>query len=117
MDAGLAFGAFKAFLAFKARRPRKLCLLPGKEGGLPARVSCCLATCFCLLRQSFPLAVPADARTTNDSNITAAVAPVAVYVSFMVTAMKGFVKISSHPPLVNIDNSYMPLWPACLTNQ
>lgn len=100
MDASLALGAV---VHCKPGGPVNLCLLPGRGGGPPAGVLCCLATYFFLLRQSFPLAAPADARTTNDSNITAAVAPVAVYLLFMVIAVKGFVNISSHPSLVKID--------------
>lgn len=70
------------------------------EGGPPAGVSCCLATYFSLLRLSFPLAAPADAHTTDDSNITAPVAPATVCLLFTVIAVKGFVNISSHPSLV-----------------
>jgi len=90
---------FWSGLAVKAGRPGKICLLPGRGGGPLARVLCCLATYF-----SPPtVRAPADARTTNDSNITAAVAPVTGYLLFMVIALKGFVNISSLPSLVKTD--------------
>lgn len=51
----------------------------------------------------FSLAVSTDAGTTNDSNTTEAVVPVAVYLLFMVIVMKGFADISSLPSSVKTD--------------
>lgn len=90
-------------LSFQSSCTGKLCLLLSRGGGALDGVSCCLATYFSLLQQWFSLAVPADAGTTNDSNITEAVAPVAVYLLFMVIVLKGFVNISSLPSLVKTD--------------
>lgn len=77
---------------------------PGQGRGSLGRGLVLLGNIFLsLLRQSFPLAAPADARTANESNITAAVAPVSAYLLFTVIGMKGFVNISSHPSLAKID--------------
>lgn len=88
----------------KSREGREALSAPGQGRWSPGRGLVLLGNIyFSLLRQSSPLAAPADARTTNESNITAAVAPVAAYLLFMVIAVKGFVNISSHPSLVKTD--------------
>lgn len=77
------------------REAREALSAPRQGRGSSARVSCCLATYFSLLWRSRPLALPADASTANESNIAAAVAPVVVFLLFMIIAMRGFVNVSS----------------------
>lgn len=80
----------------------KALFAPKQGRGCPGRGLMLLGNLF-LLQQWFFLPVPADAGTTNDSNITEAVAPVAVYLLFMVIVVKGFVNISSLPSSVKTD--------------